>query len=354
MTYEIDPTGRLRAPVTQHVSKDLYQLAGEPQGRFVYAAHGSWYRNVDGTVGGSDGVVVTYAPDPRDGTLVEVSEQTVFERPSDGQPCGASCDSLGLVLLEGGANRVHGSTLYRWGTARRHTTYTYLFIPVSSDGHLGPVTRHPFPYDQESGWMMVDGRSDVLYKPAPYNGPGGLQARVIEPDGTLTRMGWTNLCLASTIDSATPLVTARGFLFASAYTKVPTVCSYQGLRLKPLYALDLTASAATAFVPSSEGEPALLAMNVTTSTGGVRREELRVFAMNSEGDLRPVYSEEPPDRIGGLLFHPSGRFLYAVDYASRLRAYTVDSDGRLELTMSIEHAGGSMAITLKDARTQDR
>ena len=63
--------------------------------------------------------------------------------------------------------------------------------------------------------------------------------------------------------------------------------------------------------------------------------------------------KEAPDRIGGLLFQPSGRFLYAVDRASRLRAYAVDSDGRLELTMSIEHAGGSMAITLKDARVQE-
>jgi hypothetical protein len=152
-------------------------------------------------------------------------------------------------------------------------------------------------------------------------------------------------------------VTVRGFLFASLFTNVPTVptvCSYQGLRLKPLYALDLKASAAEAFVPSSEAEPALLAMNVTISNGGVTREELRVFSMNGDGDLRPVYTEELPDRVAALLFHPSGRVVYNVDYASRLRAYTVDSDGRLELMMSIDHAGGSMAITLKDASAEAR
>src|SRR5258706_136258 len=124
------------------------------------------------------------------------------------------------------------------------------------------------------------------------DGRGGLEPPVVEPDGRLTRMGWTNLCLASTMslyDFVSPLVTVRGFLFASLFTNVPTVptvCSYQGLRLKPLYALDLKASAAEAFVPSSEAEPALLAMNVTISNGGVTREELRVFSMNADGDLR--------------------------------------------------------------------
>jgi 6-phosphogluconolactonase (cycloisomerase 2 family) len=357
MTYEIDPTGRLHPPVTQRVGKDLNVLAGEPQGRFVYAAHGGWaLYGSSGTGEGSNGTIVTYAPDPRDGTLAEVSEQTVFERPRGGLPSGPWADLGGWSWLKGSANRVHAFWSYRWGTTGRHTTYSYVSVGVASDGHLGPVRQLAFESDADPGQVMVDARSDLLYKAGKegYDGRGGLEAHLIEPDGTLTRMGWTNLCLASRIDLGYPLVTARGFVFASAYTPGPTVCSYQGLRLKPLYALDLNASAAEAFVPSSEAEPGLLAMNVTISTGGSRREELRVLSMNGEGDLRPVYSEELPDRITRLLFHPSGRFLYAVDAAARLRAYTVDSDGRLALTMSIDHAGGGLAITLKDARAQDR
>jgi hypothetical protein len=352
--------------VTQRVSNDLHGLAGEPQGRFVYAAHGGWnvpgIGSLSGTGAGSDETIVTYAPDPRDGTLTEVSEATVQQRPAPIQ-CGPCEDRAAWSWLKGGANRVHGFWSHDWGTTGRHTTYVYVSIPVASDGQLGLVSQLAFESDRDPGQVLVDVRSDVLYKAGKEEGVdarGGLEAHVVEPDGRLTRMGWTNLCLASTMsldDFVSPLVTARGFLFASLFTNapnVPTVCSYQGLRLKPLYALDLKASAAEAFVPSSEAEPALLAMNVTISNGGVTREELRVFSMNGDGDLRPVYTEELPDRVAGLLFHPSGHFLYTVDDASRLRAYTVDSDGRLELMMSIDHAGGSMAITLKDASAEAR
>jgi 6-phosphogluconolactonase (cycloisomerase 2 family) len=82
--------------------------------------------------------------------------------------------------------------------------------------------------------------------------------------------------------------------------------------------------------------------------------ELRLFSMNSEGDLRPLARQELQKGLRQILFHPSGRFLYTVDAASALQAYSIDSSGRLELLMSIDHAGSSMAITLTGPRAADR
>jgi len=76
MTYEIDKSGRLRPPATQHVARDLFGLAGEPQGRFVYGAHGGWSLSSNGKGEGSDLTIVTYAPDPRDGTLTAARQPT--------------------------------------------------------------------------------------------------------------------------------------------------------------------------------------------------------------------------------------------------------------------------------------
>lgn len=352
MTYEIDPTGRLRPPITQHVGRDAYMLAGEPQGRFVYAAHGGWQVGWDGAscaVDGTDGMVVTYAPDARDGALAWVSEATVSQA---GGWCG---EPAGWDWLSGGVNRVYGLWHRRWGSAGHHLTYSYVSVPVAGDGQLGPVSRREFDVDTDPGLVTVDVRSDVLYKAANTRPPalGGFTAHVIEPDGQLTPMGWSNLCLAARIPRLAyprPLVAARGFLFASASLEQPqrnTVCSYQGLRLRPLADLGFSAYAAEAFVPADDALPALVA---TSTTGPA----LRLFAMTGEGDLRLLDSEDLPDRAERLLFHPSGRFLYLVDTAARLRGYTVDSGGRLGLIESIDYAGGSMAITLGEAESEVR
>jgi hypothetical protein len=351
MTYEIDPSGRLRPPVTQRIGRDLNVLAGEPQGRFVYAGHGGWSIAGNGPVNGSPATIVTYGRDPRDGTLAKISEQTVFELPL---PPGLSYDDIGgWNWLRGGTRRLHGLWLKRWGPFARHTRYTYVSIPVDDKGVLGPASRLTFPLDSEFGDFVVDVNADVLYKAGPTY-EGGLEAHVIEPDGSLTRMGRSHLCFAAQADALSPVATARGFLFATFWNRGGTVCAYQGLRLRPLYALDMEAYIAETFIPPDEAEPALVAMSLQAWTGKVWRYELRLFIMDRDGDLRQVYSEDVPDRIVRLLFHSSGRSLYTVDYVSRLRAYTVHSDGRLELTMDIEHGGGSMAMTLKDVRAADR
>src|SRR5262245_33633729 len=73
MNYEIDPTGRLGPPVTQTLGNDGIALAGEPQGRLVYASHGGWSTQYGGPVGGLDLTVSSYSPDPQLGTLAEIS-----------------------------------------------------------------------------------------------------------------------------------------------------------------------------------------------------------------------------------------------------------------------------------------
>lgn len=360
MTYEIDPTGRLRPPITQHLGRDTYVLAGEPQGRFVYVPYGGWQVAWNGSacaLNGSDMMVVTYAPDPRDGALAPVSEATISHA---GGWCG---DRAGWVWLSGGANRVHGLSYSRWGSAGRHLTYIYVSVVVASDGQLDSVSRRAFDFDADPGHVIVDVRSDVLYKaantpttPGTINARGGLRAYVIEPDGQLTPMGWTNLCVAATIpplNPPRPVLAARGILFAQVSLEEPerkTVCSYQGLRLRSLAELGISSFPAKAFVPSSEAMPVLIAMAGTGPEGP----ELRLFAMNGDGDLQLLDSEDLPNPCSRFLFHPSGRFLYVVDTAARLRSYSVDSAGQLEFIESIDDAWGSMAITLGDAESEVR
>jgi 6-phosphogluconolactonase (cycloisomerase 2 family) len=378
MTYEIDPTGRLHPPVTQHMGRGVHMLAGEPRGRFVFAAEGGVKEgDYDWDASDGDGTIVTYAPDPRDGTLTPVSGAVVWPRPTE-ECHPLYCHRGEWVRLWGGPNRVHGLWVDLWW---RWWQYTYVSVAVASDGQLGPVSRHQFER-QDPGHLIVDVRSDVLYKTSdlwykPNQGePGALLAYVIEPDGRLKQMGRSNLCFVHTMNSSdppVPLAAARGFLFASVRTSrgedwrndVLSVCSYQGLRLKPLADVDFDASHADAFVPADETEPVLLAMRVKVLPTDEAKEhaELRVFAMNAEGDLQLLDSEKlSDDWVWGdrqLLFHPSRRLLYVVDEARRsgqgwLGGYTVGANGQLELVESIDSAGGSMAITLENAQTAER
>jgi hypothetical protein len=69
ITYAIDgATGQLHPSATQDVG-DAHTLAGEPQGRYVFAAFGP-----RGGPPYFDPSIVTYAPDPSSGSLTKVSE----------------------------------------------------------------------------------------------------------------------------------------------------------------------------------------------------------------------------------------------------------------------------------------
>jgi hypothetical protein len=236
-----------------------------------------------------------------------------------------------------------------------HEENSYVSAALGPDGQLGKVNRLQFPRDFDPGLMTVDVRESVLYKTEMwvYNGGGhgALEGHVIEPDGSLTRIGTTHLCLARRFcdGCAYPLVTARGFLIAAAwigsYPENPSTCSYQGLRLKPVGALDFGATRAEAYVPEAEDQPVLVAMNTQTSNASSTREELRLFALADDGGLQALDAKDLPKPSRQILFHPSGHALYVIDSASTLHVYGVGTGGDLNLMMSIEHAGESMAIT---------
>ncbi len=346
-TYEIDAaTGRLHPPVTQHIG-DAYMLAGDPQGRRVYAAHGeSSFCEVGPVL-----AVVAYVPDARDGTLTPVSGVSVW----GGQ----------WTWFAAGPERVHGLVHSMEGWCSREA-YGYRSVAVSSDGRLGDVGGDGFTLEEERGIVNVDVRSNMLYKAGrvdDYGGLGGLAAHAIRPDGQLTQTGWTDLCVATAMPSFSmetpedevpvPLVAVRGFLFAAVSLPPDrrTVCSYQGPRLKPLANLGFRAYVAEAFVPAAESQPALLAMGVEVPAGKTMRHELRLFSMNADGALRLLDSGDLLRDVAKLVFHPSGRFLYVSDTADTLLGYEIGPEGRLAPIESIDHAGGGMAITIPQAGT---
>jgi 6-phosphogluconolactonase (cycloisomerase 2 family) len=348
VTYEIDAArGRLHPPVTQRIG-DAEMLASDPRGRYVYAAHGqgAWCFPFDGR---ANLAIVAYAADARDGTLVQISDAPVR---------GGK-----WTWLSAGPDRVHGLVHGRKGWCSR-SAYVYESVPVASDGRLGEVVGHGFALEEERGIVNVDVRTDMLYKAgrvADEGGLGGLAAHAIQPNGWLEQTGWTDLCVATTMppfwmwspedEVPVPLVAVRGFLFAavSLPPERRTVCSYQGQRLKPLADLGFNAYVAEVFVPSSESQPALVAMGVEVPAGMATRHELRLFSMSAAGDLQLLDSEDLLREVRKLAFHPSGRFLYVSDAADTLLGYAITPEGRLEPTESIDHAGGGMAITLPTA-----
>jgi hypothetical protein len=298
MSYPIDPTGRLLPPVTQRVANDLVALSGEPQGRFVLAARDERFA----------AAFVSYAPDPRDGTLVKRSEAGTA-------PCGGFQCIESTVWIRAGANRVHGMWRGVFGTSQNEW-FSYVSANLGSDGQLGDVTRSQFQIYSDPGLAVVDVRENVLYKTEErYTAHGALEGHVIEPDGSLTRIETTHLCLAHRFcdGCAYPVVTARGFLIAAArpdsFTESTSVCTYQGLRLKPIGALDFGATRAEAYVSESEQQPVLVAMNTETPTAGARHEELRLFALVDDGGLQALDVKDLLKPSRQILFHSSGRAL---------------------------------------------
>jgi 6-phosphogluconolactonase (cycloisomerase 2 family) len=77
---------------------------------------------------------------------------------------------------------------------------------------------------------------------------------------------------------------------------------------------------------------------------GEESSELRLFAPAGEGQLRLLDAFRISPSSDGLLFHPSGRFLYVSAYPSRsLYAFSISADGRLEMIQQIEEAEGRLA-----------
>lgn len=345
VAYLVDgASGRLRESARQAVG-DAHTLAGEPEGRHVFAAFGP--RSGPPYF---DPSIVAYAPDPQSGSLATLSEAS-----SDPIWC-RGCASWGRsgrwYWLSASSSRVYGM----WYTGTYHDTYhAYVTHAVDDGGRLAPAYVQEFG-EWDPGTVAVDvaGDADVFYKGTQT---GGLTAHFVEPDGRLTRMGGSDLCVASTLDSAQPLVAVRGFLFAAGYIGIDkVVCSWEGPRLAPRANLGLRSDYAVAFAPRgapSSSSATLVAMRMDASTA--QRSEVRLFAMSADGGLEPLDAVEP-GYARQLLFHPSGRFLYVSHAKSPssptadLSVYSIDAQGRLAVVEEVGGGGGAMAVTLPPAR----
>ena len=344
ITYVIDgATGRLRQSTTQAVG-DAHTLAGEPLGRYLFAAFGP-----RGGPPYSDPSIVAYAPDPLSGSLTTLSEAS--SDPIWCKCCAAWGRSGGWYWLAASSTRVYGM----WFTGTYHDTYhTYVTHVVGAGGQLGPAYQRDFG-EWDPGEVAVDVDSAVFYK-GTYEGT--LTAHFVEADGRLTQMGTSRLCLAATLGEARPLAAARGFVFASSYVDdEDTVCSWESPRLAPRANLELRSTYAVAFAPrsgaSSSSATTLVAMRM--GTAAMRPYEVRLFALGDAGALEPL-DTVAPGYPRQLLFHPSGRFLYASHAASpaassgSLTVYSIDSLGHLAVVETVPDGGGAMAVTLPPAR----
>jgi hypothetical protein len=346
VTYRIDAaTGRLQPSATQTVG-DAHTLTGEPQGRYVFAAFGP-----RGGPPYFDPSIVAYAPDPSSGSLGTVSEAS--SRPIWCPTCASWGRSGGWDWLTASSTRVYGM----WFTGTYHDTYnTYVTHAVGGNGQLGAAYQEDFD-EQDPGSVALDVDSDVFYEGTHT---GGLTAHFVEPDGRLTQMGASHLCLASQMSYANPLVAVRGFVFASGFVGPwpgweKSVCSYEGPRLAPRADLGMqsfyaAAVAPRASTPSSATVPApLVAMEMGASATG--QYEIRLFAMSPDGDLTPLETIAGPGWVRHLLFHPSGRFFYVSHAATNsgssasLTVHAIDAQGRLTLVQTLKEGGGRMAVT---------
>jgi hypothetical protein len=352
VTYAIDAgTGWLRQSVTQDVG-DAHTLTGEPLGRYVFAAYGPR--------GGPpywDPSIVAYAPDPMSGSLAKVSEAT-------SQPIWCpGCSSMGRsgewYWLSASRTRLYGM----WRTGTYHDSYpAYVTHAFGDDGRLGPAYVRDFG-EFDYGHVTVDVGSNVLYK----EGDTGLTAHFVAPDGSLRQAGASDLCVSTRVEGATPVVAVNGFILAgTSIDHVGTTCSWEGPRLAPRANLGVRAEYAAALalrdgasLSPSLRPAALVAMRSSYSVKhGDRyqtRYEVRLFAMGDDGDLELLDIVEPGFGWKGL-FHPSGRFLYVsqVAYPStepeELTVYAIDSQGHLGVVETVENGGGSIAVTLPQAR----
>lgn len=346
-TYAIDDaTGRLRESARQSVG-DAHTLAGEPQGRYVYAAYGP--RSARPPYDEPHPSIVAYTPDPLTGSLAMLSEAS-----SDPVWRSSMAVTCAWHWLSATSTRVYAT----WQTITYHDVYTtYVTHAVGGDGRLGAAYQQTLDeWDPEDVAVDDAGDTDALYK---GTWRGGLTAHSVEADGRLKQLGASDLCLASRLGPAEPLAAVRGFVFAYGpvgYDR--TTCSWEGPRLAPRANLGLRSDYAVALAPrggASSSSPAstrtLVAMRMDTSATGPY--EVRLFAMSDDGALQMLDATTGPGWARHLLLHPSGRFLYLSLAPSRgsfsldsLLVCSIDAQGHLGEVETLAGGGGTMAVTM--------
>jgi hypothetical protein len=328
-TYRVDGlTGRLELLVRQDLG-DMEQLAGDPQGSFVYAA----YRNERDA---DPSIVCLAAGDG--GVLVPVSEAK--SRPER----GSLWSSSGWEWLAAGSSRVYALWSERRGGGGQHTANAYVSHAVTEGGLLGPAYVRQFLWD-DAGLVVLDPAAGMFYKAAPpewVDGTAfdGLTAHTVEADGGLTQTGVSDLCGGTSVppdydNSIVPLVALRGVVFGRARLGTGlTVCSWEGPRLAPRGKLGDLGSGAAGFTPAEASAPALVAfakeVDRPAPSYAFVRTDIRLLSVGTGADAVLLASAEFPARVRQLLFHPSGRFLYASGHDGRLRTYAIGPAGHLE------------------------
>ena len=333
-TYRIEATtGRLQF-VFEQVIGDVHALAGDPAGRYVYAAYGPRDRAASER---QDASIVLHEADSfgRLGALSEASS-----RPWEPDNLGTECWGEGWTWLSASAGGVWGLWSSRYASFCHHTSYIGVSHAVTTGGQLGaPVIGDGW---EDWGEAALDAEAEVLYK-ARGGSPGALTSHVRGPDGRLKTMGTTNLCVATGVWFVRPLAAVRGFVFGDRPfdgMDANTVCSWKGPRLAPQANLGFPAEAAAAFSPADKATPALLAMasEVHTPKHVYRHTDLRLLSMGSDGGVALLDTVELPSPVLQLLFEPSGRFLFVADDTGRLLAYSVSSGSGLEAIESVPSA----------------
>ena len=338
-TYEVDGTsGRLQLAGSQRFG-DVHALAGDTGGGHVFMAYGP---RTESSNPKADASIASYAA-TRSGTLVLVSE--AWSRPWETEGALDKCGNRGWSWLAASRDRVFGSWVSRYGGGCQHSDYIAITHSVTPGGRVEPDFAAG-SWTDSLGGMALDPGADVLYvsREPPLHGPAPLTAHVVRSDGRLAIAGYTDLCVATPIViPIEPLLAVRGFVFGAAYLAEDTVCSWEGPRLAPHANLGLAASQGAALSPVDGTMPALLALagDVHARQGTYLRTDLRLLSMENDGGVALLATVELPSRVRQLLFHPSGRFLYAADEDGRLWTYSISSGGRLEPIESLPDAAHS-------------
>jgi hypothetical protein len=337
-TYRVSgPSGRLEPAGRQDLG-EVHQLVGDPDGRFVYAAHGP--------LGTADPSIAVYGAQA-DGSLALLSE--AWSRPDIGP------FRSGWTWLAAGRGRVYALWMTRRGGGGQHESDAYVTHAVTAGGELGPAYVQQFLWD-DPGSVTLDAGADVLYKAAPEwwvdsTEQEGLTAHAVEDDGRLRQMGWSELCGELRVGRVEPFLSVRGWVFGGVHTgQGERVCSWQTLRLASRGSVGDVGTVAAGWAPSDETSPAMLAFAKAVLRGArLVRSDLRLMSLAAGPEL--VDLEELPTRAGQLLFHPSGRFLYVSGGDGSLRVYAASPQGGLLLVEDLPDSGGAPTPFVGPARS---
>jgi hypothetical protein len=329
-TYQIHETGQLAMTADQPMP-DVQQLRGDPEARFVFAAFGGSGGYYPPPV---EPVLASYAPSPVDGSLLQLSAVSL----------GSYGTGIEWLWLDAGSERVFALWRDRWG---HHWTDQYVTVGFANDGALGDVYSRTFPEDSSNS-MVLDARSRMIYKIGSWN-RGGLPREAVERGGQLTQTGWSDLCLAEAT-AQTPVGAVRGFLFAQGFsyrTWTSRLCTFEGPRLAPRASADLgPVDGLEVFDPSDRALPAWLVLPSATWTasGELSHSEIRLYALGSGGGLELRATAETADLVSQVVFHPSGRLLYAA-VGTALWGFAVEPDGHLSKVVDVPGGAGRMVVT---------